>query len=313
MLRYLLVISLTCNLAFASGTAKLADYLLNGAGLVEVLARYGIKGEDAQAVKSYVTSAMKALEEKGSVISKADFTSIISGLPVSGEDAKIRKELQMLLAKTDGSFNKDDVVKAINHIIYLSNRHGKSVIITCAECVNESLAKNGFKFTVETLKDAKSVDMLAHVIPNSPAELNTFITTRMRRLNLGDYSKVTPALVSPTDEKSLALFVALAENGTKEQKDFINAIKNISKSSDGKVNIIDPKNPHKFWRELSEDMSPETMKGWTDTLNEVAAKRAKEGGTAEEAFYNVLKEKADKDPALQKQYEQLKAKRCFFK
>lgn len=313
MFRYVLILSLIFNMAFASGTAKLADFMINSAGVVELLARYGIKGEDAQAVKSYVGSALKALSEKGNTISKSELSEVLSKLPVTGQDANVRKELQLLLDKSEGQLQKEDVVKAINHIIYLANRHGKSVIITCADCVNETLAKNGFKFTVETLKNSKTLDILNNVIPSKPAELNNFISTRMRRLGMGDYSKVSPTLVGPTEEKSMALFLALAESGSKEQKDFINAIKKVSVGKDGKVNIIDPSNPHKFWRELSEDMSPETMKGWTDTLNQVADKRAKEGLSAEDAFYKTLKEKADKNPNLKSQYEKLKAKRCFFK
>jgi predicted Zn-ribbon and HTH transcriptional regulator len=299
-------------MAFASGTAKLVDYMMSGAGVVEILAKYGIKGDDAQAVKSYVGQALKALSEKNGEITKKELSDVISKLPVTGQDANVRKELQLLLDTSEGQLKKEDVVKAVNHIIYLANRHGKSFIVTCSDCVNDSLAKNGFKFTVETLKNSKNVELLKNVIPNKPAELTNFISSRMRRLGMGDYSKVTPTLVSPTEEKSLALFLALAESGTKEQKDFIAAIKKIS-TSNGKVNIIDPSNPHKFWRELADDMSPETMKGWTDTLNEVAARRSKDGVTAEEAFFRTLKDKADKNPELKKQYETLKTKRCFFK
>lgn len=312
MLKYILVLCLSINLAWAAGSAKLIDFMVSESGVVELLGRYGIKGADAEQVKSYVASSIVALNSKGQKITKSELAETLSRLPVTGQDATYRKELQVLLDKSDGTLQKDDVVKAINHIIYLANRHGKSVIITCSECVNESLAKNGFKFTVEAIKSAKTVELLTNVIPSKPAELNSFISARMRKLGVGDYSKVTPDLVSPTEEKSLAIFLALSESGTKEQKDLIGAVKRLS-TTNGKVNIIDPANPHKFWRELSTDMSPDTLKGWTQTLNEVADKRAKEGISAEEAFFKSLKEKADKNPELKKEYEQLKAKRCFFK
>ena len=98
---------------------------------------------------------------------------------------------------------------AINNIIYLANRHGRSVIITCADCVNTNLANAGFKFTVETIKNSSASKLLNDVIPRNPAQLNTFISGRMKRLGMGDYSKVTPDLVAPEDEKSLALFLGL--------------------------------------------------------------------------------------------------------
>ncbi|MGZ3806764.1 MAG: hypothetical protein ACXVCE_01660, partial [Bacteriovorax sp.] len=197
-------------------------------------------------------------------------------------------------------------------IIYLANRHGKSVIITCAECVNESLAKNGFKFTVENIKNSSSVKVLNEVLPKNPAELNTFITSRMRRLGMGDYSKVTPDVVSPAEEKSLALFLGLAESGSSEQKALVASIKKLS-TRNGKTNIIDPKNKQKFWKIVADDMSPQDMSGWTKTLNEVADRAEKDNIETEEAFYRTLKEKAQGNDYLMKQYETLKAKRCFFK
>jgi len=312
MLRILLGLLLSINLCYASGTVKLVDYLVNGAGVVELLGKHGIKGQDAQQVKSYVNSALIALNSKGKSLTKEELRSVLATLPVTGQDATVRKELQLLLEKSETEIKKEDIVKAVNNIIYLANRHGKSVIVTCSDCVNESLAKNGFKFTVEAVKNAKSQELLQNVIPNNPKELNSFISARMRRLGLGDYSKVSPTEVAPTEEKSLALFLALAESGSKDQKDMIAAIKRVS-TTNGKVNIIDPKNTHKFWREMSDDMSPETMQSWTKTLNDVAVIREKEGLTAEEAFYKTLKDKADKNPELQSTYKALKEKRCFFK
>lgn len=313
MFKFLSVLVLSTSMAFASGTAKLADFLINGAGVVEVLGKYGIKGEDAQAVKSYVNSALRALSTKGDSISRSELSEILTRLPVTGQDANVRKELQLLLEKSDSQFSKDDVVKAINNIIYLANRHGKSVIITCADCVNENLARNGFKFTVEAVKNSKTLDLLNSVIPSEPAQLQNFIATRMRRLGLGDYSKVTPALVAPTEEKSLAVFLAMAENGSAEQKAFVEAVKKISKGKDGKVNIIDAANPHKFWRELSSDIESSDLKGITGLLEEAAVLRQKDSLTAEQAFYKVLKAKSDKDPSLKSNLEKIMSKRCFFK
>jgi predicted Zn-ribbon and HTH transcriptional regulator len=312
MVKYLIILSLVANLALASGTTKLVDYVISSSGVVELLTKYGIKNSDAQMVKGYLGSALASLNSGKKTLTREEFQKVLSTLPVTGSDANVRMGLQKLLDTPEAQIQKKDVINVINNIIYLANRHGKSVIITCADCVNESLAKEGFKFTVETVKNSKSADLLKNVIPSNPGELNQFVSARMRRLGMGDYSKVTPDLVAPTEEKSLALFLALAESGSKEQKDFIAAIKKVS-TTNGKVNIIDPKNPHKFWRELADDMSPETMKGWTQTLNDVAERRAKDGVSAEEAFYRTLKDKADANPELKKQYETLKSKRCFFK
>lgn len=307
---YCLSILLGLN-AYASGSVKLIDFMVNGSGVGEIIGKYGIKGSDAKLVESYMSSSLAALSAKKS-LTKEDLIEALTKLPVTGPDATIRKELQILLDKPESELKQADVVAAINHIIYLANRHGKSVIITCAECVNENLAKNGFKFTVENIKNSSSLKILNDVLPKNPAELNTFISARMKRLKMGDYSKVSPELVSPSEEKSLALFLGLAENGSAEQKALIASIKKLS-TRNGKTNIIDPKNPHKFWKVVGDDMSPQDISGWTKTLSEVAMRADKDNLTAEEAFYRTLKDKADGNDYLMKQYETLKAKRCFFK
>lgn len=314
MFKYFVVLTLVMNLSspvFASGTTKLVDYMVSGSGLVEILGKYGVKGSDAKQVESYVGSALVALGSK-KTLTKEELANALAKLPVTGSDANVRKELQLLLDKSEGEIKKEDVVKAVNNIIYLANRHGKSVIITCAECVNENLAKDGFKFTVETIKNSSTVKVLNEVLPKNPAELNTFISSRMKRLGMGDYSKVTPDVVAPSEEKSLALFLGLAESGSADQKALIAAIKKVS-TRNGKTNIIDPKNPQKFWKIVADDMSAQDMNGWTKTLNEVAARAEKDNVTTEEAFYRTLKEKAQGNDYLMKQYESLKAKRCFFK
>jgi len=314
MFKLFIVLCLASTLSlsvFASGAVKLVDFMMSGSGIVEILGKYGIKGEDSRLVEGYMSSALKALGNKKSLTTE-EFKKVLSQLPVTGSDATLRKELQILLDKSENEISKDDVVKAINNIIYLSNRHGKSVIITCAECVSDSLAKNGFKFTVEDIKNSSSVKVLNDVLPKNPRELNTFIATRMRRMGMGDYSKVTPDQVSPSEEKSLALFLGLAESGSAEQKALISSIKKLS-TKKGKINLLDPKNPHKFWKVVADDMSPQDMSGWTKTLEEVAARSNKDGVATEEAFYRTLKDKAEGNEYLMKQYETLKSKRCFFK
>lgn len=310
MYKYLLVLCLSINVSFASAV-KLVDYLVSGSGITEILAKQGIKGNDAKQVSSYVASSIAALGNKNS-LTKDELLKVLSNLPVTGKDADLRKGLQMLLDTPADKIQKKDVVNAINNLIYLANRHGKSVIITCAECVNENLARDGFKFTVEVVKNASATKLLNDVIPKNPAQLNTFISGRMKRLGMGDYSRVTPDMVAPEDEKSLALFLGLAESGSAEQKALIASIKKLS-TKNGKTNIIDPKNAHKFWKVLADDMSAQDMAGWTRTMDEVAARAQKDSVSAEEAFYRTLKDKAAGNDYLTKQYETLKAKRCFFR
>ncbi len=304
MFKTLLILCLSINLSYASGTAKMIDFMMSNSGVVEILGKYGIIGNDAKQVESYMSSAISALTSKTKGLTKSDLIDVISKLPVTGQDAKVRKELQILLDKSEGTIKKEDVVQVVNKMIYLANRHGKSVIITCAECVNESLAKNGFKFSVENIKNSSTLKVLNDVIPKNANDLNKFITARMRGLGLGNYSKVRPDQVSPTEERTFAVFLALAKDGNSEQKALIKTIRKLSPND-----IFETK----LWKITTDDMAPEMMTGWRKTLETVSARAEKDGVNTEEAFYRTLKDKAQGDDALMKQYETLKAKRCFFK
>ena len=311
MIKFIFVSLLFISLGFASGTTKLIDFMLEESGTIEVLAKYGIKGGDAKLVENYLSTSLVALGSK-KALSKSEFLDVIAKLPVTGSDATLRKDLQILLDKNEIDLNKEDIVKAINSIIYFANRHGKSVIISCAECANESLAKNGFKFTIKEFKNSSTKNLLDNIIPNNPADLQNFISTRMRRLGVGDYSKVTPDVISPEEEKSLALYLGLMENGGPETKKLVNAINKIS-TKNGTVNLLDKSRPNKFWKVAINDMSSEETNAWTETLNKVSLRVEKENISPEEAFYKILEKKSEGNIALIKKYKSIKLKRCFFR
>lgn len=297
--------------AYAAPEPKLIDFMLSETGVVEILGRFGILENEGRLVKTYINSSFNALGSKN-YLNKQELMDVLSRLPAIGPDASIRKDLQILLDKPEKEIKKEDLVSTINNFIYLANRHGKTIIITCSECVNETLAKHGFKFTIENIKNTSSLKVLNEIIPKNPAGLKTYIASQMKKLRMGDYTNITPDIVAPAEEKTLALFLGLAEIGTADQKALIASIKKTS-TRNGKTNILDPKNPQKFWKILSDDMSPQDMSGWTNTLDEVAVRADKYNITSEEAFYRTLKEKAQGNDYLLKQYETLKIKRCFFK
>jgi predicted Zn-ribbon and HTH transcriptional regulator len=311
MTKFIIILIFTIEIAYAAGTIKLIDFMISSSGTVEVLSKYGIKGKDAKLVESYLSTSLSALGSKKS-ITKSELLGVISKLPVTGKDATVRKELQVLLDKSEGELKKEDIVTAVNHIIYLANRHGKSIVITCTECVNENLTKNGFKFTVENIKKISTKKILDEVIPNNPIDLQNYISSRMRRLGLGDYSKVTPGIIAPEEEKSFALFLGLMENGSPDIKKLIESVKKIS-TKNRKVNLIDSSNPNKFWKVAINDMSPEEIESWTKTLNEVSLRANKEKISPEDAFYKILKEKSEGNELLVSKYKLIKLKRCFFK
>lgn len=296
---------------YASGSVKLVDFLMSSSGVTEILAKNGIKGVDAAQVESYVATSIGSFGA-GKTLTQKEFAQVLSKIPVTGEDATIRKELQVLLDKSEADIKKADVVKAINNIIYLANRYGKAVVITCAECVSESLTKNGFKFTVENIKNTGSVKLLENVIPTNPKDLHIFISGKSKRLGMGNYATVSVKQVLPSEERTLALFLALAESGSPAYKDFAAIVKKLS-SKNGGSDIFDAKNPNKLWKYVSSDVSDSEISKLTAVLKEVDEVKTADKLSIEDAFNRVLKKKSESSEDLFQKYKSIKAKRCFFK
>ena len=310
MYKYLLVFLLSINVAFASG-AKLIDYIVSSSGIGELLTKnVALIGDDQKQVKSYVNSSLRALGiPEGGGAQNALMNRLTNLPPGTLNEIDMNKGLQGLLATDVKSLKKDQIVSAINSLIYLANKHGKSsYVIACADCVNNNLSKAGFKFTLEAISDSKTAALLVKELPSDPKQLQTFIRNGGMKLKMGDFAK-SGSMVLPEEEKALGAFVALGTKGSKEQQELV---KSIIAASNG--NIFDAKNPHKFWKVLSDDMTADEMAGWTNTMTEVAARmKADSKLTTEDAFYAVLKAKAGDDPGLNKQLSTLKAKRCFVK
>lgn len=302
---------MNATMVYGAGTVKLIDFMISSSGLTELMAKNGFQGTDIKQVDNYVFTSLSSLGS-GKKLSQKELSELLVKLPVTGEDAKIRKELQVLLDKSEKSIKKEDVVKAVNNIIYLSYRYGKTMIITCAECVSDSLAKSGFKFTVENIQNAGSVKLLADVIPSNPKDLNLFITSKAKRLGFGDYSKVSASFILPEEEKSLALFFALTESGNTVYKEFGEVIKKLS--TEGKTtNLFNTRNPNKLWKMISADVSEEQISKLTVLLKEVEQVTKKDNVTIEEAFNQVLKKRSEMSEDLFQKFKNIKAKRCFFK
>lgn len=303
------------SIVYGAATVKMIDFMVSHSGFTELMYKNGFKEVDVKQVENYVFTSLNSLGS-GKNLTQKELSDLLVKLPVTGDDANIRKELQVLLDKSESTIKKEDIVKVVNNIILLSNRYGKSVIITCADCVSESLAKSGFKFTVENIKNAGSVKLLADVIPSNPKDLNKFITSKAKRLGFGDYSKVSSTFIAPEEEKSLALFLALAESGGAAHKEFASVVKELSTNSNKVANLFSTSNPNKLWKIITTDVSDEQVIRMTTLLKEVNVVMSQDPKTTmkiEEAFNQVLKKRAESSDELFLKFKNIKSKRCFFK
>ncbi len=305
------------QLAWASPAAlpvKFVDALLKETGVVDLLARNGILGDTARSVQSYVSNSFVALSSKGSNLSAAELKEILQGLAVTGDDLRLKNELIAMLEKNSDEVTREDLVTTINNLIYLANRHGirSSVVLACSECVNESLKRHGFKFTFSTLRNQSAQEVLENVLPRSPKDLSNYISRKMTSMKLGNYRNIPRELVAPEEERILGLFLALAEHGTVKQKEFVQSILEISKLPSGEVRLLNPENPHTFWKMFSEDMTDDFMDSYSRLLRE-AAEESQGEVSKEEAFFRVLARQHQDDPASLEYVQMLRSKKCLFK
>lgn len=308
----LLVAALTMQANAAGG--KLIDFLLNGSGILEVLAKHNIKGEAASEIGKYLELSLKSLNLSGQMPSRQQFTAIIDGLGGSADDLRLKKQLQELLAKDADSVSKDDVVSAINNIIYLANRHGNTAtaVLGCARCVSDELSLHGFRFTMRELSDSNARGVLTQVLPKKPQDIRRFISSKFQVYGLGDYSKVSSRLVAPEEERAMALMLGLYEGGSAKQKELVKQIFEASKDSSGKIRFMAEGGENKLHLLFTEDMDDEYVEYWTKTLRSVASDRKESGDSMKEAFFKTLQKNAGDDPVASEQIELLRAKKCFF-
>ncbi|PIK13802.1 hypothetical protein [Halobacteriovorax sp. JY17] len=311
ILTLLLLLSITSANA---GGGKLIDFLLFDSGVAEILTKNGVDAIAIPRVKRYVANSLQALSFSGKKPTKAQLKEILNSLGGTPQDLRIKNSLIALLDKPEDQLKKSDVVNAINSLIFLANRHGStgSAMLACAQCVSDVLSKNGFKFTLEEINNTTAKKVLDQTLPKQPRQLTNYINTKMAKYNFGDLSRVSPKMLRPEEEKSLGLFLGLAEAGNKQQKDLINAVREFSTDQNGVTNLIDSRNPHTFWKLFSEDMDDETVEGWTKILKEANA--SADGQTnKQDAFYAALKKRAGDDDYMNDQLEFLKKKNCFFR
>ncbi|ATH08926.1 hypothetical protein BIY24_13505 [Halobacteriovorax marinus] len=309
----ILFLILTISSANAAG-GKLIDFLLFDSGVAEILTKNGVDAIAIPRVKRYVANSLQALSLSGAKPTKAQLKEILNGLGGSPQDIKIKNSLLTLLDKPEDKIRKRDVVTAINSLIFLANRHGStgSAMLACAQCVSDVLSKNGFKFTLEEINNTAARKVLDQTLPKQPRQLTNYINTKMAKFNFGDLSRVSPKMLRPEEEKSLGLFLGLAEAGNKKQKALIEAVREFSTDQNGVTNLVDSRNPHTFWKLFSEDMDDETVEGWTKIIKE--ATESADGQTnKQDAFYAALKKRAGDDQYMNDQLEFLKKKNCFFK
>lgn len=310
MYKYLLVLLLSINVSYATVTGKLVDMLVQSDGVEKIMAKEGGNAADAKLFQQYVTASIKSLGKDKKQMTKDELTKSLVFLQVKGKEATMRKDLQLLLSKDASKVSQADLEEAMRSLIYFADRYGHSVIKQCVDCLSGSV-KGAVDFGIATVTDPASKKLL-EVIPKEGKPLDQYISIRMSKLGMGS-SAVSPVVVKSEEQRTLALFLGLAESGSADQKALAASIKNLSTGKDGKADLLNPSAPNKLWKIVGDkQLEPEVMKNWTRTLDTAADRARREGISGEEAFYRTMEDMAGKDQDKLKAVRDLRKQRCFF-
>lgn len=315
----LLATLLTCSQVYAGG-GKVIDLLLSETGIMKVLTKSGFKHANAEVAHSQLKLAIKSLVGDADILPKEGLLKAIGEIENTPANREVKIELAKILNKRGDDVSKEDMVNLLNNLVLLAGVKG-SLVTACGECAAGPLAADGVKVALKQITDDSVLKLInKNVIPNSPRKLNQFISNRMERLGLGDFSKVSKDMVPEGDKEALAIFLAMADKNSPAnpiQRKFIESVMNFSK--DGKkVDLFNPANPHKFWSSFSNtDMDNDLFAELTEVLNK-AADDASDVGSRRQAFYDVLERRAEaiKDPKRKEiilsRVKSIEEKSCFF-
>ena len=318
-LKLLSVLLFTISLSLhAAGGGKLLDLLVNESGLLELLTKNGVEEVAARQVQSHVKNSLSSLGLDGGEPAES-LQKAIAGLSDSPEDRQIKQSLLKLMNQDADSLEKSELVEAINNLHFLANRHGikGSLVLACSECVNESLFVHGFKYSMEEVT-RPSVKRIydKNTIPSDPRKLNRFIASKMKRLGLGNFSRSSSDLVAPEREKSLAIFLELAEKNspaTKVERAYIDSVIAISTDPSGNVKLLNENNPHSLWNIFSNDQADEEYLAGLTSLLKDTAERGKGSVSKKDAFFEVLDETfGSTSKEAQDGVNSLRLQNCFF-
>tara|TARA_R110002072_G_scaffold1989_3_gene16490 strand:+ start:54592 stop:55551 length:960 start_codon:yes stop_codon:yes gene_type:complete len=314
LLTTLLVLSVQLQ---AAGGGKLIDLFLTQSGLETLFLKTGIEDAAAQRVTRYISNSILSFSTSSDIPSKSKLVEILKSIKGNKRDTLYQKKLLQLLNKNSDNVTKEELVDSVNSLIYLANRYGvkNATILACADCVSETLGRHGFKFTFEEMADTSTKQLLESYVPRRPDQLNYFITKKMKELEFGDYSRVSRKLVRPSQERTLALFLALAEESSPaspKQRELINAILEFSKDSKGKVQLFSKDNQHILYGLVDDDSMTDAIRTeWIRVLKE--ASNDPSAASKKEAFFKVLRRDAGDSTELNDYVNSLELKKCFFR
>lgn len=308
------------NSAFAAG-GKIIDLILSETGLIKILTQSGFEKMNIRSAKSQIELSITSLIGKNDVVSKEALLKAIGEIDNTPANREIKQSLAKILNKQGDDVSKGDVVELMNNMILLAGVKG-SLVTACGECAAGPLASEGVKVALREITDDSILELVnKNVIPNSPRELSKFISNRMGRLGLGDFSKVSKDLIPDQDKEALAIFLALADKNspaTSAQRSYIQSVLDFSKNGD-QVDLFSADNPHRFWAIFSDNEVNDNLLNELSTVLKKASDDTSDVAERKDAFYAALERRVDSisDPqakkAMMDDIDSLKTKSCFFK
>jgi hypothetical protein len=296
-----ITLSITSLCTLGAGAGKIIDLLINESGIARIVGKTAFDSTKSSAAKSQIELSIKALVGNDEIATRVSILKAIRDIEDTPDNTAIKRSLAQTLTKDVDEFTEDDVVKLMNDLITLAGVRN-SLFTACGECALGPLAGEGIRVSLKEIKDASILQLMKNnVIPTSPRKLSEFIDNKMKRMGLGSLKDAPQGLVKPYERESLAIFLALAEEGspaTVTQRTYIRSVIEFSQTADGKVKLLDAANPHKLWNIFTDPKYTENTISQIAEVAREAAKRAKDQNLANksDAFYDVIEQRAKSIP-----------------
>ena len=317
--------------AIGKGIAKLSEFMANDSGIVEILGKYGVKGQEADQLKTYTKRALSATNFSRNVPkSSKRILEIAEDLNIraiaNAEDSKRAKALLKTLNSKTADLDEYQVKEAFNNLYYLASRYGRrgSFVLACKACIGDSLYKKGFRYSLEVVKSIKIKSIMKnHIYGKNPKQLSQYMLKELDKYGVSYTKAISDKAFSLEDERALAIFLALnkelntkVKKGaklTKTEKKLDSFVKSVFAVSETEKGSFGDLFKHRFWANIVNNDDYKLIDGWSNLLRDVKSKMVRENLDLETAWFKVLRERAGKDSDLEEQFNLLKRMRCFFR
>lgn len=297
------------SVVHSSLVPKLAEIFVDKIRLKRALVQIGLDGQASSLLVSGVDNAFRALGIQ--YLSGADLIRSLHKIEAKGEGLHLKNRLLLALSDDVKNVDPDSFRNLINEILLFSTQYGKNreYFLSCSVCVDNSLRKEGFFYTLEKIKSPQ-IKLAMKRFPSSVRGRYEYLATASR--GMGSYQGAMEKL-EESDRVGLGVMFELKKIGTPSEVSLVNEIIEFSKNVKGEVDLYKNESKHRLWQLFNANLSPAQTSLWAQYLGEVNQTYRKwPTKNRREIFFAGLNKRADGDGEKLSKVERVQENGCFF-